>query len=350
MPYQKQVLSVKEVSLGYAVSGKVSGVATLELDNGVLTATVDLANLNNLTDGEFLFLLHLDKYLFKGSVGDSIINFKATFNVETDVLLKANVVLLHAKRQNGQPPIIVAFANGLKDCNVNFYIQKVINDDSYYAQNTEKISPMGEVSLTANETAVLDDNLKNTDPVTGDMPYNDEQIATDNYYEIAVSEIENDIKEDVYAEKRIIDDENVVFKENDSEKREEKSVDFNVFQDEAILRAVKGDYYDKIKPDLDKIFSTCRQNYSLTNSLVNSVFYDYVDENQNTVAVGVIKDGDTVKYLCYGIPAKYSLKAPNELSSYATFIPVSIYEMAGDGYWVIFQDAKTGKCIKSDSL
>lgn len=61
--------------------------------------------------------------------------------------------------------------------------------------------------------------------------------------------------------------------------------------------------------------------------------------------MGLTEEKGRPKYICYGVPAKYSPYPPKELAGYCTFIPLSIFEMKGDGFWMLFQDAKTGECV-----
>ena len=62
--------------------------------------------------------------------------------------------------------------------------------------------------------------------------------------------------------------------------------------------------------------------------------------------VGLVKEGGKEKYICYGVPAVYSKEPPKELKGFCSFIPLSVFDMKGDGYWMMFQDAVTGECIK----
>ncbi len=58
--------------------------------------------------------------------------------------------------------------------------------------------------------------------------------------------------------------------------------------------------------------------------------------------------GDPVEYLCYGVPAKFSAHAPESLGPQARWIPRNPAHLQGDGYWLLFQDAKTGKSVPCD--
>lgn len=62
--------------------------------------------------------------------------------------------------------------------------------------------------------------------------------------------------------------------------------------------------------------------------------------------VGLVKEDGKEKYICYGVPDKYSTNPPETLKDCASFIPLSVFNLKGDGYWMMLQDAVTENCIK----
>jgi hypothetical protein len=58
--------------------------------------------------------------------------------------------------------------------------------------------------------------------------------------------------------------------------------------------------------------------------------------------VGLVYDCDTVAYICYGVPSKEMKAPPDEIKNLCVWLPIS----AEKGYWIIYQDAMTGKCLK----
>ena len=58
---------------------------------------------------------------------------------------------------------------------------------------------------------------------------------------------------------------------------------------------------------------------------------------------GVIYGGGNAQYICYGVPSDNPRTPPASLEN-SFFIPAS--EDAQSGYWVMYQDAKTGASIK----
>jgi hypothetical protein len=339
MTYQKQILTVKEVEKGYSTGSKMSGIATFCYEDGFLLSNVDFFALKDLTDGEYHFKIRLFDNVFTGVIGQSGSGFTAKFFVgEISSAMCVDFLLLHVDTRWQNPPKIVAFADGTKRHGLAFYQDGIIKDYLSLAKQP--------ITLPENEI---------TDPVTGDNHYDDEQIATENYYDTALKVADGCKKTDSFMEningKQLIDGEDACLKTSDREIQKEEVGGFDLFQDEKdVCFSQERPYYQEIKPDLDNIFSSSSQNYTLSNSLINSTFYDYVDEFGNSVAIGIIKEQDDVKYICYGIKGDFSNNEQDLFNGYATFIPISIYELKGDGYWVIFQDAITGKCVKPNNI
>ena len=65
--------------------------------------------------------------------------------------------------------------------------------------------------------------------------------------------------------------------------------------------------------------------------------------------VGVIGDKrNRPDYLCYGVPAAFSFVPPRSLGKDARWVPLSVKEPQGNGYWLIFQSAKSGETVRND--
>jgi hypothetical protein len=62
--------------------------------------------------------------------------------------------------------------------------------------------------------------------------------------------------------------------------------------------------------------------------------------------VGLVLESGKEKYICYGVPCTYSKNPPKELKGFCSFIPLSIFDLTGKGYWMMFQDAITGEHVQ----
>ena len=61
---------------------------------------------------------------------------------------------------------------------------------------------------------------------------------------------------------------------------------------------------------------------------------------------GVIYENDMPKYICYGERGKYSEERPEHLRAYYQWLPIDADNVNGDGYFMMYQDAETGKNLE----
>ncbi len=114
---------------------------------------------------------------------------------------------------------------------------------------------------------------------------------------------------------------------------------------EPIMNEKKGnvhEFYCSIKPNLDEML-TCYPREERLCSLIDESSWVKVERNDGYYAVGLISNDGAPEYICYGVPGKESDTPPEHLKDYCAWIPT---DDTGNGYWTVFQDAKTGIAIK----
>ena len=175
--------------------------------------------------------------------------------------------------------------------------------------------------------------------------YNDEAVATENYFEFAK-----------FSDKNGEDDDRELQPENEladcrcqESAPKERACAYRA-QNETDNNQRKGSenqkcYYQTVKSSLDEIFIKYQEEPTLQKHFPDSRWVRINFDAQKYYVVGLICEEGVEKYICYGVPSKYSEYPPTALKGYATFIPVSLFDMTGDGFWIMFQDAVTGKCI-----
>lgn len=176
--------------------------------------------------------------------------------------------------------------------------------------------------------------------------YDDETVATENYYLAEDADAENlKIKEENYERELHTDDfgadaESAAekFREEKEEKIPENEERFAFFENDE-------NYYLKVKAELDGIFETNPPEPALEKTLPESKWARINYGTDKYYVVGLVYEKNTPKYICYGVRAAYSEYPPKELAGYCSFIPLSVFEMRGNGFWMMFQDAKTGECV-----
>lgn len=106
-------------------------------------------------------------------------------------------------------------------------------------------------------------------------------------------------------------------------------------------------FYQAVKPQLDEMF-VCYPAYQELQQLVPFSQWIKIDMDEDFYVVGVIfTEMNEVKYIAYGIHGIYSLKPPDEVKNVCRWLPLSEDAAEGEGFWVIYQEPLTGKCVKN---
>ena len=102
-------------------------------------------------------------------------------------------------------------------------------------------------------------------------------------------------------------------------------------------------FYLSVKPQLDEIFVCFPECENLEEVVPNSKWAK-IQVEDGFYVVGLILDGEVVRYISYGVPATKNSCPPSEIRDVAVWLDDGKKE--GKGYWVIYQDAMTGQCLK----
>ena len=338
MDYSKNVLILKQTVSGYSSGGKfLSGIFRLEQESGVYTAYLTTINAKFNDSGEYALYFLDDKDMYRFSLG----NLPTAFNCTLDFCPKIDkgfaVGLVY---ESDGIPVVVAFSK-TDDCKTDFteFKSLVATRALKTRKSTIKIEPETP-SVTPTESFVQ--------PT---LDFDDEAVATENYYALD-REINEKLKilenQDGRVQPEICNN-NYQSQDKTAENQEDSLLaqiqDGNDFGKKY---SSEFPYYAVAKKELDQLFDKFPIDLSLTKLFPDSTFVRINYSSDKYYVVGVIKENKKEKYICYGVPSPYSEKAPKELEGFCSFIPLSIFEMKGDGYFMMFQDAETGECIKKD--
>ena len=98
-----------------------------------------------------------------------------------------------------------------------------------------------------------------------------------------------------------------------------------------------------MKDEIEKILSAYPKEEALEEIVENSRWVK-IDYGEGKYYVfGIIFGGGEAQYICYGVPSENPATPPPSLQN-SSFIPT--YPEGNCGYWVMYQDAKTGASIK----
>ena len=183
-------------------------------------------------------------------------------------------------------------------------------------------------------------------PLSPETVYDDEVVVTENYYlkdykpkNIGVENDESLPYENVLPNR-----------ENQTKKEESNPSDITIENedDSSSKNAHRecGYYFEKAKRELEETFARFPEDQDLAKIFPQSKWSKVYYESDKYYVVGLIKENNKEKYICYGVPCDYSLTPPKELKDYCQFVPKSVFDLTGKGYWMMFQDAITGACVK----
>lgn len=382
MPYENTVLVLKEVTGGYSVLNRAAtGIFRAERENGAFSFVFSPANLAPAGGGEFyialspkegkMFFFPLGKHpsVFRKTLPDTFGGKSVAVGV---IYVENNLPALVCFASSDKGRDIKKFkktftAEYPKLFSADFpFTSSSVKTETAQAEKTENAGLLTH-SFTDNGTIKKEGYYPPASgaDLSGDTPlnsvYDDEVVATENYYEKDGDNFE-DIKKELDEKLKLISkkDGNYVRIENGenacgidkSPTKDDEETDF--FKDEedaddgeGTAGDAKAPYFDRVKDNIEAIFKRFPEETGLKSALPKSRFARVYYSKEKYYVVGVIEDADgKEKYICYGVPSKYSETPPKQLDGFCSFLPLSLFKPLGDGFWMMFQDAITGKCVK----
>ena len=171
-----------------------------------------------------------------------------------------------------------------------------------------------------------------------ELPYDDEVVATENYYAFERQEGENYVA--------IQDGEREEVGAREVESDEDVAGIFDIAATDVARKDEASGYYYKVKDELDKLFMQYPKEEALSSILPEAEFARIEIATGRHYVVGILREKGAVKYICYGLPtSQKSDLPPPALRGRVSFIPLSLFDMQGKGYWMLFQSAKDGSCL-----
>ena len=333
MNYVKKMCILRQIKQGFSGDGKtLSGLIKIEQYGKNLAVEVSIINFAPLVSGEYYCLLSDGK----GKTEMLSLRGKSIFNILSDVDISDGFCGIICYVKNEVVPI--AYGINGKGC----YDWKAILNATLppvFPKN-EKVG--GEIAFDEKPSTPPHENT----PSAPDKKnaYNDEEVATENYFE----EKENECVQPTKT------DENASTQSATENPREEKGTNPAANGDAAgVLPTVGKDpdgYYLSVKRELDELFSKYPQDKTLCGAFSHSEWVRLkgtVKEPQ--YLVGALYENGKVKYICYALLAEDKDNPPEEIKNVCAFVPVSPL-LNALGFFVIFQSAATGECVKPERI
>ena len=176
------------------------------------------------------------------------------------------------------------------------------------------------------------ENIKSE--AAANVNYDDEALSEVNYYEYGASFKDGGtVRENKEEEK----DRQGVRKDEENK---------GAFKEGAGGLSGDGDFYERLRDEIENLLNTYPREEALEGTVENSRWVK-IDYGEGKYYVfGVMYGGGKARYICYGVPSNKPDSPPPSLQN-CSFIPA--YNGGSSGYWVMYQDAKTGASIKIDA-
>lgn len=316
----RKMCILKELKKGFSADGApVGGVVRVEKYGDTLLAQVSLINFAPLTEGEYICVLcdrsgertifpltsHASEYRAEHSPFEPGKGFCALI-----CFIRREAVFLAAGQNGGGTYSLKLLKEGLvPPARVAPPVEREKDDKNGIPMPENK------------------DKFKKE-------KYDDEAVSEVNYYADGERETDKDMEnEDALSAsgKEEADGQNVQKNVDDTPEKAFRTFTFCDGQS----------YYLKVKDELEKLFSEGRRADWLERAVENSEWV----ELEEGCAVGVVYEELSVRYVAYALPAGEDVPPAGMENAFLVFA-------TKDGlrrrYFVLFQDAATGECVKTE--
>lgn len=337
MNYVKKMCILRQARQGFSGDGKaLSGLIKIEQYGKNLSIEVSVINFAPLISGEYYCLISDGK----GKTEMLSLRGKSLFNILSDLDISHGFCGVICYVKNDVVPVAYGInGNGSYDWKtiLNSALPPVFPKSETAVADTSKRAENVE-----NEPTVYALNEKNP------SAYDDETVATENYYQEKEQKQENE--RELFSQARG----NARAQSETENEREKTGVDSSTNVDANDLRhpfETDGDgYYRAVKGEIDELFEKYPRDQTLVGAFSCSEWVRVKgEENAPEYLVGVIYDDGKAKYICYALLAEDKSSPPEEIKDACTFVPVSAFS-SDKGFFVIFQSATTGECIKPQKV
>lgn len=341
--YEKRIAVIKQLKSGFSADGgELSGLVKVEVYAGFLKAEISLINFAPLSEGAYTFAL---------SDGEHILTFdQPVYECQTPFSLAHGFAALVCFRKNGVFPLASASCGQCGEALLG------LRREMGKTESGEEPRTGGRKGKTDGKREENGERRRDADAEYGResgnaaQQYEDEAIAEDNYYEYEDTQSCGSVREDEEQTRdgqgrREDETASRAFQSESAVGRESGGADGDGAQaDDRRARPIRfadGDFYDRMKGDIEGIFSSFPHETRLETLIEGSRWAKISYGDGKYYVFGVIYEEKKARYVCYGVPSADRTRPPQSMKDRASYIPVE-----GGGFWVMYQDAGTGVSIK----
>ncbi len=340
MNYIKKMCILRQVKQGFSGDGKaLSGLVKAEQYGKNLSIEVSVINFAPLSSGEYYCILSDGK-----STPETLpLRAKSLFNILTDMDISNGFCAVVCFVKDCITPIAYG-VNG----NGSYNWKSILNQ-ALPPSFREKESKNGEVT-TQDESAQTQAQIQTetsaetqAETIAEEQSvtlYDDESVAVQNYYEEEKDEQIQPAKNSEDAPTpRASQDQTTQTGGNAEE-------DVHASRVRHPFTTDSDGYYLSVKAEMDELLQKYPKDDTLKGAFCCSEWIRVKGEADNPqYLVGIVYEEGKAKYICYALSAKDRNNPPAEIRDACTFVPATPFS-ENEGFFVIFQSASTGECIK----
>lgn len=98
------------------------------------------------------------------------------------------------------------------------------------------------------------------------------------------------------------------------------------------LEKKSDEFYEDIKGQLSELFEKYPRNSELETLVMDSKWVNVDYDSKSYYTVGVIKEGEEVSVICYGVPCQHKSEPPKEIAEYCQWLPLDKENIEKAGY------------------
>ena len=324
MQYVKKMCILRQLKQGFSGDGKaLSGLVKAEQYGKNLAVEVSIINFAPLLSGEYYCIL-CDETLKTELLP---LRGKSLFNVLTDMDIRRGFCAIICFVKTDIVPIAYG-VNGDKQYDWKNILNATLPPTFQDQQESEQLA----VSVPAPS-----EHEYKQEPAS---VYNDEKIAGENYFAE-----ENNERNLLYETQENASTESPSEEQNEKA-RTDVAEDENSTNVRHAFTTQSDGYYQNVKSEIDELFEKYPQDDTLNGAFHCSKWVRVKGEPSTPeYLVGVIFSGGKAKYICYALKAQDKNAPPEEIKEVCAFVPTSPLR-EDDGFFVIFQSASSGECLK----
>lgn len=343
MNYVKKMCILRQARQGFSGDGKtLSGLIKIEQYGKNLAIEVSVINFAPLVSGEYYCLISDGK----GKTEMLSLRGKSLFNILSDLDISHGFCGVICYVKNDVVPVAYGI-NGNGSYDWKTILNAALPPVFPKSEKLEKAESATTEAINPTKTTKLEENEPTVYVFNEEKPpaYDDETVATENYYQ------ENKENErELFSEARG----NARPQSEAENEREKTGTDKAQNEDAHHLRhpfeTDTDGYYRAVKGEIDDLFEKYPRDQTLVGAFSCSEWVRVKgEENAPEYLVGILYDDGKAKYICYALSAEDKNAPPEEIKDACTFVPVSAFT-ENKGFFVIFQSATTGECIKPQKV